>query len=156
MVSKLKRKSYLSTFCTSKMIGKMNRSEKIPTLMPFTLEEVRPWKLTSWKPMKSMSDIKTYVTLKLSVFLSNMTTFILLLLHPKKAQVSVLRIIWAYFRIWYIRIFDFNGIIVIIFPIDPETILGKMQTDSGLTILDHVADPKASLDTVDVNLKMPV
>jgi len=39
---------------------------------------------------------------------------------------------------------------------DPETILEKMQTDSGLTILDHVADPKASLDTVDVNLKMPV
>ena len=55
-----------------------------------------------------------------------------------------------------IRIYDFNVIIFTIFPIDPETILEKMQTDSGLTILDHVADPKASLDTVDVNLKMPV
>ena len=54
------------------------------------------------------------------------------------------------------RVFDCILIIATIFPIDPETILGKMQTDSGLTILDHVADPKASLDTVDVNLKMPV
>jgi len=39
---------------------------------------------------------------------------------------------------------------------DPETVLGKMQTDAGLTILDHVSSPKESLDTVDVNLKMPV
>merc|ERR1712152_72576 len=88
MVSKLKQKSYLSTFCTSKTIGKMNHSEKIPTLIPFTLEEVRPWKLTSWKPMKSMSDIKTYLTLKLSAFLSNMTTFILLSLHQKKVRIQ--------------------------------------------------------------------
>ena len=40
--------------------------------------------------------------------------------------------------------------------IDPETVLGKMQTDAGLVILDHVASPKATLDSVDVNLKMPV
>ena len=47
-------------------------------------------------------------------------------------------------------------ILIFKFRIDPETVLGKMQTDSGLTILDHVSSPKESLDTVDVNLKMPV
>jgi len=39
---------------------------------------------------------------------------------------------------------------------DPETVLGKLQTDAGLVILDHIASPKATLDSVDVNLKMPV
>jgi len=39
---------------------------------------------------------------------------------------------------------------------DPEAVLRKIQTDSGLVILDHVASPKDTLDTEAVNLKMPL
>ena len=42
------------------------------------------------------------------------------------------------------------------FHTDPEAVLRKIQTDSGLIILDHVASQKYTLKTEAVNLKMPV
>jgi len=39
---------------------------------------------------------------------------------------------------------------------DPDTVLRKMQTDSGLTIIDSVTSPKNTLNTESVRLQMPV
>merc|ERR1719422_1955998 len=86
MVFKLILWWYLSTFYTLKTIGRTNLSEKPPTLIFSILGEAKPWKLTSWKQMKSVSVTRIYVTLKLSVFLLNMTIINLLLSHQKKDQ----------------------------------------------------------------------